>query len=225
MRALGVPARIVTGYQGTDAEPVGRLLRRAPELRPRLGRVLADGRRLGPRRPDRRRRARPHRPQPPPRAAARAWSPARSAAISPELLASLRSAWEAVNNRWNQWVLNYSRGQQLDLLKHIGFASPSWQDLALLLIGRSAALALAGAAWAWWDRHRIDPWLRQLDAAAAALRCARHRRRAARSAAHASPRGCARASARAASRSRRALDALERAALRPRRRRSRPTPR
>ena len=38
-------------------------------------------------------------------------------AMSPELFAQLRSAWEALNNRWNQWVLNYSRGQQFDLLK------------------------------------------------------------------------------------------------------------
>ena len=83
--------------------------------------------------------------------------------VSPELLASLRDGWEAVNNRWNQWVLNYSRGQQIDVLKNLGFASPSWEDLALLLIGALSSLALAGAVWAWWDRHRIDPWVRQMD--------------------------------------------------------------
>jgi len=47
--------------------------------------------------------------------------------MSPELLSQMRDAWEAVNNRWNQWVLNYSRGQQLDLLKNLGFSSPSWK--------------------------------------------------------------------------------------------------
>jgi hypothetical protein len=81
--------------------------------------------------------------------------------VSPALLAQLRSSWEAVNNRWNQWVLNYSRGQQFDLLKQLGLPSAGWEDLAIVLIGALSTLALGGAAWAWWDRRRIDPWVRQ----------------------------------------------------------------
>jgi hypothetical protein len=81
-------------------------------------------------------------------------------AIDPAFAARLRSAWETVNNRWNQWVLNYSRGQQFDLLKQLGFESPSWQDLASTLILFLCTGALAGAAWAWWDRRRLDPWQR-----------------------------------------------------------------
>ena len=90
--------------------------------------------------------------------------------MSPELFASLRSGWEAVNNRWNQWVLNYTRGQQLDVLKNLGFATPAWEDLALLLMGTLSMLALAGATWAWLDRHRVDPWVRQLERLKRALR-------------------------------------------------------
>ena len=56
------------------------------------------------------------------------------------------------------------------MLKNIGFQSPSWEDLALLLIGTLSAFALAGAAWAWFDRHRIDPWVRQLERMKRALR-------------------------------------------------------
>ena len=91
-------------------------------------------------------------------------------AIDPQLFAQLRGAWEAVNNRWNQWVLNYSRGQQLDVLKQIGFVAPTWEDLALLLVGALSGLALAGAVWAWLDRHRVDPWVRQLERMKRALR-------------------------------------------------------
>ena len=90
--------------------------------------------------------------------------------MNPQLYAELRSAWDAVNNRWNQWVLNYSRGQQLDVLKQIGFVAPTWEDLALLLIGALSGLALAGAIWAWLDRHRVDPWVRQLERMKRALR-------------------------------------------------------
>ena len=75
----------------------------------------------------------------------------------------MRDAWETVNNRWNQWVLNYSRGQQFDALKWLGFNAPSWEDLALLLIGIISSLALIGAVWAGWDHHRIEPWRRQMD--------------------------------------------------------------
>jgi protein-glutamine gamma-glutamyltransferase len=85
--------------------------------------------------------------------------------VSPTALAQLRAAWEAVNNRWNQWVLNYSQSKQLDLLKDIGFESPSWADLLNLLFGLLVAVALGGSAWAWWDRHRQDPWLRLLTQA------------------------------------------------------------
>ena len=74
----------------------------------------------------------------------------------------MKTAWEAINNRWNQTMLNYSRGQQLDVLRSLGVKSPTWEDLALLLTGALSALALLGAGWAWWDKHRVDPWARQM---------------------------------------------------------------
>ena len=80
--------------------------------------------------------------------------------INPAFAEQLRRAWETANNRWNQWVLNYSRGQQFDLLRELGFNAPSWQDLASTLILLLCAAALGGAAWAWWDRRRQDPWQR-----------------------------------------------------------------
>ncbi|WOP14154.1 transglutaminase-like domain-containing protein [Ottowia sp. SB7-C50] len=82
--------------------------------------------------------------------------------LSPTLLVQLRSVWDAVNNRWNQWVLNYTQGRQLDLLRSLGFDNPSWQDLGKLIAYVLTAVALAGAAWARWDRGQHDPWLRQL---------------------------------------------------------------
>jgi hypothetical protein len=83
--------------------------------------------------------------------------------LSPTLMAQLRAAWEAVNNGWNQWVLNYTQSRQLDLLKNLGFQTPSWQDLVKLLAGLLTAAALTAAAWARWERSQHDPWLRLLD--------------------------------------------------------------
>jgi protein-glutamine gamma-glutamyltransferase len=75
------------------------------------------------------------------------------------MLANVRAAWEAVNNNWNQWVLNYSQAKQLNLLKDIGFESPSWEDLFYVLTGLLVVVSLAGAAWTRWEKSRHDPWL------------------------------------------------------------------
>lgn len=85
--------------------------------------------------------------------------------VNPSLAANLRAAWEALNNSWNQWILNYTQSKQLDLLKNLGFQSPSWEDLSYVLIAIIVVLALAGAAWSWWDRRVHDPWLRLLSRA------------------------------------------------------------
>jgi membrane-bound lytic murein transglycosylase B len=73
---------------------------------------------------------------------------------------SLRRGWERMNNRWNQWVLNYSRTDQFELLERLGVHSPSWEDLAIAIVALVCGASLAGAAWAWWDRKRQDPWQR-----------------------------------------------------------------
>jgi protein-glutamine gamma-glutamyltransferase len=162
MRAMGVPARVVTGYQGTDPLPIdGYYVVRqsyahawAEYWMEGIGWVRADP--TAAVAPDRVLRSR-NLVRPPGLVAGAIGT------VNPALLAQMRDAWEAVNNRWNQWVLNYSRGQQLDLLKNLGFSSPSWEDLSLLLIAALSSMALAGALWAWWDRHRVDPWVRQMD--------------------------------------------------------------
>lgn len=168
MRALDVPARIVTGYQGIDPIPIDgyHIVRQsyahawAEYWQAGTGWVRADP--TSAVAPDRVLRSRPL--VTPPGLMANALGN-----VSPELLADLRNGWEAMNNRWNQWVLSYSRSSQFDLLNHLGFTAPSWQDLALLLACAFAALALAGAGWAWWDRHHVDPWVRQMTRLRAAL--------------------------------------------------------
>jgi transglutaminase-like putative cysteine protease len=169
MRALDVPARVVTGYQGADPLPVDDyyIVRQsaahawAEFWQPGSGWVRADP--TAAVAPDRINRS--LRLLPSPGLVAGALD-----AVNPALVQQMREAWEALNNRWNQWVLNYSRGQQLDLLKDLGFDSPDWQTLAKLLVIALSTLALAGAGWAWWDRHRVDPWVRQREAVLGTLR-------------------------------------------------------
>jgi hypothetical protein len=90
--------------------------------------------------------------------------------VNPKFALNIRALWEATNNRWNQWVLNYSQDKQLNLLRNLGFESPSWEDLSYVLIGIVVSVSLAGAAWTQWDKYRQDPWLRLLGRAERRLR-------------------------------------------------------
>ncbi len=159
MRAMGVPARIVTGYQGTDPDPVdGYFI-----VRQRNAHAWAEywARGTGWVRVDPTAAVSPERV-----VRGRSLKPASNfvqkalADVNPELVGRIRSFFEATNNRWNQWVMNYSRSQQFKLLEDLGVKAPDWADLGYILVGLIGMAALAATAWALWDRRRQDPWQR-----------------------------------------------------------------
>lgn len=49
----------------------------------------------------------------------------------------LRMRWSAVNNAWNQWVLNYNQSKQESLWKNLGFSNINWERtlLAVFILG------------------------------------------------------------------------------------------
>ena len=159
MRAMGVPARVVTGYQGAEpADADGfRVVRQshahawAEYWREEAGWVRAD----------------PTAAVAPERIRASRQLPLRPGLVagalntmSPALAAQLRRTWELMDSRWNQWVMGYSRTRQFNLLQSLGVQNPDWTDLARALAGLLAAGAAGGALWAWHDRRRQDPWQR-----------------------------------------------------------------
>ncbi|PHM19316.1 MAG: transglutaminase [Curvibacter sp. PD_MW3] len=169
MRASGIPARIVTGYQGGERNTVDDfwVVRQSDAhawtevwlagqgwLRVDPTGAVAPGR-IGTL----------QRLQAPRGVVAAAIN-----TVSPAVALNLRAVWEAVNNRWNQWVLNYTQSRQLNLLRDLGFESPSWEDLGLLMAACLVLLSLVGAAWALWERRQHDPWLRLFEAAQQRLR-------------------------------------------------------
>ena len=159
MRALDVPSRIVTGYQGADAAPADGWYVVRNSNAHAWAEVWIAGEgwvRVDPTAavaPDRIRRGMglPLAP---------GFVAGTLGAVNPALAATLRALWETLDNRWNQWVLNYSRRQQFDLLQSLGIDTPRWEDLAYVLAGLLSAAALGGAGWALWDRMRQDPWQR-----------------------------------------------------------------
>lgn len=161
MRALDVPARVVTGYQGGEVNSVDGFWTVRQSDAHAWAEVWVDG--TGWTRVDPTGAVSPgrigtfQRLQAPQGVIATAL-----VTLSPDLLARLRASWEAVNNSWNQWVLNYTQSKQLNLLKNLGFETPSWEDLARLLMGIVVLASLVGAAWTLWERTQHDPWLRLL---------------------------------------------------------------
>jgi transglutaminase-like putative cysteine protease len=46
----------------------------------------------------------------------------------------MRQLWDSVNHGWNQWVLGFDREQQDRLLRALGIKDMSWQNLLFLLV-------------------------------------------------------------------------------------------
>lgn len=171
MRALDVPARIVTGYQGGEMNAVDGYWTVRQSDAHAWTEVWHEGQGWV--------RVDPTGAVMPGRIGSlerlRAPQGAFATAIgnvSPNISAQLRAAWEAVNNRWNQWVLNYTQSRQLDLLRALGIEAPDWQDLGRLLAALVVLASLGGAGWTLWDRRQHDPWLRLLHKARERLRAA-----------------------------------------------------
>jgi transglutaminase-like putative cysteine protease len=164
MRALDVPARIVTGYQGGDRNAVDGLWTVRQSDAHAWAEVWLAGQ--GWVRVDPTSAVAPGRTGTFERLQApRGVLATALGTVSPEFALNLRALWDAANNSWNQRILNYTQGKQLNLLKSIGFESPSWEDLGYVLIGIIVLTSLVGAAWTLWERSRHDPWLQLLRAA------------------------------------------------------------
>lgn len=156
MRAMEIPARVVTGYQGGEVNPLdGYLTVRQSDAHawaeyyvPQRGWIRID-----------------------PTAAV---APARiengsQAALPAGLLGglvtvdagsrwaqvwlSMRGNWDALNNRWNQWVLDYSAKRQRRLLQSLGLDDPNWRQVVILLMA-AMALVLGVVAWALLRQRR-----------------------------------------------------------------------
>jgi transglutaminase-like putative cysteine protease len=144
MRAVGIPARIVTGYQGGEVNPVdGNLTVRQSDAHA-WAEVWLPGR--GWKRVD-------------PTAVV---SPVRIEQGAAELasqyglshfgrpgtllgwIGTWRMNWEAIENVWNQAVLNYSADRQRSLIAQLGVA-PSWRNLSIAF-ALTVTLVLAALA-------------------------------------------------------------------------------
>ena len=148
-RAAGIPARVVTGYQGGEINPFSeRLVLRQSEAHAwaevwlqgrgwtrvdptgaiapeRIELGLNDALPLGERVPG-------------------------SALRNFRALEQLRQSWDAFNSLWTDWVLGYGPERQLALLARLGMPGADWRVLVIGLTVLVAAIMLALTLWLAW---------------------------------------------------------------------------
>ena len=175
MRALGVPARVVTGYQGgainpndgywevrqSDAHAWAEIWQK-PDEQGNGGWIRVDPTSaIAPERVASQNRL---------QTKANPIAGAVNNLLGPSLSNSLvdwgkkiTQQWSALNNLWNQNILNYSQNQQFNLLKKLGFSQPNWQDLSFVVSGLILLALLGFTIFHYWQGKQHDPWLKMLD--------------------------------------------------------------
>ena len=146
-RAAGIPARVVTGYQGGELNPLdGSLVIRQSDAHAWVEVWLATRGWL---------RIDPTAASNPRRidsgiAGALPDADLLPLFIQPQLswLRDFRYRWEALTNTWNQWVLGYNDERQQIFLRELGFDTADWKELGAALAGVIGSLMLAYLAWA-----------------------------------------------------------------------------
>jgi len=158
MRAAGIPARVVGGYQGGDWNPLGGYLIVRQSHAHAWSEVWLPG--SGWTRVDPTGAIAPERIE----------RGIEASFPDEELLPGglMRDSeffwqagmiWDNVNARWNDWVVQFNRLRQEELLMDLGFDDPDWRGFAMALgFGLVAAMFLL-FAWLAWDFRpkRRDP--------------------------------------------------------------------
>jgi transglutaminase-like putative cysteine protease len=164
MRALGIPARVVTGYQGGQQNPMGDYFIVRQSDAHAWAEVWLDGR--GWVRVDPTAAVAPERVERGIAAALPANEPLpEMARPGLDWLKHFNYGWDAVNNGWNQWVLGYNQQRQAEVLTRLTGSRLDWGDMALWLTGLLSLVV--GALSAFMLREALptrDPvqraWLR-----------------------------------------------------------------
>ncbi len=159
MRAAGIPARVITGYQGGEINPVDGFMTVRQSDAHAWAEIWLEKR--GWLRIDPTAAVAPSRIE---RNLSRTLPQSGLAGvlnlnrgIAGSWLTSLRFNWDAVSNGWNQWVLNYSPGKQKSFLQSLGFKDINWHTLVLLLLATGSLVVALISLPLITNRQKKDP--------------------------------------------------------------------
>jgi transglutaminase-like putative cysteine protease len=143
MRAAGIPARVVTGYQGGEVNPLNdELIIRQADAHAWVEIWLPNEGWL---RVDPTGAVSPLRVQSGVNAALGPIGvfPSLIAADPLGVLSGMRNAWMAMNSQWDQWVVGYNTDKQRQFFQQLGMPSVDWRTLGVWLM---VATFLVGGA-------------------------------------------------------------------------------
>lgn len=165
MRAAGIPARVVTGYQGGELNAYGGYLLVRQSSAHAWNEVWLAGEGWV--------RVDPTAAVAPERVHGGRLTRELAGDVAPGLLferypwlADLRAAWDAARTLWAERVVGFDPALQARLLDALGIGAHGWQGLAIALVAGFALGALALSGWLAWElrprrRDAVDAaWLR-----------------------------------------------------------------
>ena len=153
MRAAGIPARVVTGYQGGEFNPyAGYLIVRQSDAHA-WSEVWIDGR--GWLRVDPTAAVAPERIERGLIGAVGADEPVPGRLRDASALwAQVELRWDTVNDFWNRRIVRFNADSQFDLLQRLGIKEPDWRALGLGLTASLAAFFVALSIYLGWKFRR-----------------------------------------------------------------------
>ena len=158
MRAMGIPARVVTGYQGGELNPVDDYLVIAQSDAHAWSEVWLEGKGWV--------RVDPTAAVAPGRIQRNLYSVIPRTALGgliqlgnsqDGILTKLRFDWSAVNNAWNQWVLDYNGDKQKDFVESFGFGDVDWRTLIALMATLGVAVIGVMSVPLLFRKQKRDP--------------------------------------------------------------------
>jgi len=146
MRSAGIPSRIVLGYQGGEINPIGgHLIVRQSDAHAWTEVWLE---RYGWYRIDPTAAVAPERIEYGTRGATLDGVGELWGFTAPsQFLQDLTMTWDALNAKWNEWVLGYGPETQSKFLEWLGMVDPDWRKMLLTLVGSVVALILMISAF------------------------------------------------------------------------------
>jgi len=154
MRAAGVPARVVTGYQGGDRNPVDSIITVRQSDAHAWVEVLLPGQGWV--------RVDPTATSVPDRLESGLARSVRGSERLPlmvreniEWLRALRYNWEALAHKWNVWFLGYNPERQRELVSLFGMRDADWRSLTVALATILGTLTLLLILWS--VRRLVQP--------------------------------------------------------------------